>query len=597
MTGNRHFLRSFLLLLAAAAPAFAQLPNATGAGPDAPPPVASAPEPPADDTDGVPAILPITALPPTVEISHGGSLGPTSLSHPQLKDVHITYGGELTLDADKADADLAGKRYDLSGNVRVHETDTTLRAESLTLGGKDQSAEATEALLLRSYYSIRAPRIAAIPEKIAAYDRGKIVTYDGDKIVAYDGDFTTVPNGGRADYYLHAQTITLDSLTHRGTLRNATLYLFGRRLLTLRRLTFGFNKGSGSSQRHLALPTVGVSSRYGTFLAFGSDTRIMRLPIRYQVLLPTRQTIQAVVTSTQTLYEPPRRQPAAVPDTGPQTLLGRIRAAATVLPGPLPEGDPLRFRDFLPDPDPIQLFNAPSHGGLYLAENLSTHVAASGNLRNDLYVSRLPEVTLSGNVPLSPVPSAPIAGDPQSFRAYLRHIVLYAEAQETVGEYREQLSIAPYSTTARRTQTQAGLATRPILIAPNTVLLPSVAVTTNSYSRSQSAYRYDQINVAVNHYFSDVSAVGIQFLASATSGSSPFNFDVLDTTRELDLRFQTGNSRLVAAGRIRYDLVRGGVIDYQAALGPSLRGFTPVLSYNFRTRSLGLGIQVKGLTF
>ena len=580
MTGNRHLLGSFLLLLLSAAPAFAQLPNATGAGPDASP-AAPAPEPPADDTTaGAPTRLPITALPPTVEISSGGTSGPVSLSQPQLKDVHITYGGELTLDADKADADLAGKRYDLSGNVRAHETDTTLKAESLTLGGKDQSAEATKALLLRSYYSIRAPQITATPEKI----------------VAYDGDFTTVPDGGRADYYLHAQTITLDSLTHRGTLRNATLYLFGRRLLTLRRLTFGFNKGSGSSQRHLALPTVGVSSRYGTFLAFGSDTRIMRLPIRYQVLLPTRQTIQAVVTSTQTLYAPPRRRAAAVPDTSPQTLLERIRAAATVLPGPLPEGDPLRFRDFLPDPDPIQLFNSPSHGGLYLAENLSTHVAASGNLRNDLYVSRLPEVTLSGNVPLSPVPSAPVAGDPQSFRAYLRHIVLYALAQETVGSYREQ-SVSAGDTRARRASSQAGLSTRPLLIAPNTVLLPTITITSSSYSGSKSAYRYDQINVAVNHYFSDINAVGIQFLASATSGSSPFNFDVLDTTRELDLRFQMGNSRLVAAGRIRYDLVRGGVIDYQAALGPSLRGFTPVLSYNFRTRSLGLGIQVKGLTF
>ena len=94
-----------------------------------------------------------------------------------------------------------------------------------------------------------------------------------------------------------------------------------------------------------------------------------------------------------------------------------------------------------------------------------------------------------------------------------------------------------------------------------------------------------------------MTAVGVQFLASSTSGDSPFNFDVLDTSRELDLRFQTGNSRLVAASRIRYDLVIGGVIDYQVALGPSLRGFIPVFSYNFRTRSIGLGLQVKGLTF
>ena len=72
---------------------------------------------------------------------------------------------------------------------------------------------------------------------------------------------------------------------------------------------------------------------------------------------------------------------------------------------------------------------------------------------------------------------------------------------------------------------------------------------------------------------------------------------LLDTTRELDVRLQLGNRRLVTAGRIRYDLSRSGVIDYQVVIAPALRGFSPVFSYSFRTRSLGLGIEVKGITF
>ncbi len=583
MTGNKRLLHgSCLLLLLSAAPALAQLPNGTAAGPDASPPTAaSTPESPDTLDAAVPQNAPpriSPKLPPKVDVQYGSKSGPLSRTH--LQDVRVTYGGELTLDADQADANLAAGQYDLRGDVRLHEADTSLKADALTFGGPHQEAVATNALVSRSYYSIRAPRLAGTPEKI----------------VAYNGSFTTVPNGGPADYYLRAQTITLDSAAHRGTLKNATLYLFGVRLVTFRRLSFGFNKSGGAGGRKLVIPTVGVSSRYGTFLAFGSDTRIMRLPVRYQVLLPTRQSVQASATSFQTLYAPHVSSGPAVPYAGPITLLGRIRAAATVLPGPLPEGDPLRFQDFLPDPNPIQLFNAPSHGGLYLGENLSTHVAASGNRRTDLYVSRLPEVTLSGSIPLSPVPNAPVAGDPQSFRAALRHVVLYAQAQQTIGEYEEQ-SMSPGRIRDRRVFTQAGLSTRPLLIAPNTVLLPSISITSSSYSGDKSAYRYDQINVAVNHYFSDLTAVGVQFLASSTSGSSPFNFDVLDTNRELDLRFQTGTARLVAAGRIRYDLSKGGVIDYQVALGPSLRGFIPILSYNFRTRSIGLGIEVKGLTF
>lgn len=577
MTGNK--FAACLLLLLLASPAPAQLPNGTDAGPDAPHLPVSAPSVDAPETPNTSGPASPSKPLPSVNLQIGGASGP--LNHPVVKAVQVTYGGELTLSADQADASFAAGTYDLTGSVRVHEADTTLRAGEVKFEGRGSSAEATNAQLFRGYYTIRAPRISGTPELITAYG----------------GDFTTVPNGGPADYYLRSQTLTLDAQKRRGTLRNATVYLFGTRLLTIPRLSFGLGGPGGGAKRTLAIPTIGVSSRYGTFIAFGNTTRFLRLPFQYRLLLPTRQSVEAAVTSGQTLYSPPVHPAPAVPYTGPVTLLDRLRAAATVTTGPLPDGDPLRFTDFLPDPNPIQLFNSPSRGGLYLGEDLSVHIAASGRRRNDLYVSRLPEVTLSGDIPLTPVPKGPVYGDPQSFRAALRHIVLYAQARESIGYYREQLSAAPYHIYARRISHQAGLATRPLLIAPNTVLLPSVSITTNSYSGDKTAYRYDQINVAVNHYFSDLSAVGVQFLASSTSGNSPFNFDVLDTSRELDLRFQTGTARLVAAGRIRYDLSRGGVIDYQAAIGPALRGFIPVFSYNFRTRTIGLGLQVKGLTF
>ena len=571
------------MLLFAATPALAQLPNATGAGPDAPPLPVSAPDINAPDTSVPDTSPPSAASAPThlpeLVIDSGGSFGPPSNTH--IIAPHITYGGELTLRADTAEADLIAGTYDLRGSVRIHESDTTLQAREVTFEGKTSSAVATDAQLFRSYYTIRAPRIVGTPELITAEN----------------GNFTTVPNGGSADYYLRSQLITLDSKKRQGTLKNATLYLFGARIVTIPRLSFGLGGAGSGAKRTFALPTIGVSSRYGTFLAFGNTTRFMKLPFQYRLLLPTRQSAEAVITSGQTLYTPPGHPPSAALYTGPTTLLDRIRTAATVPTGPLPEGDPLRFTDFLPNPNPISLFSVPSRGGLYLDENLSVHVSASGNRRTDLYVSRLPEISLSGDLPLTPVPKAALYGDPSSFRATLKHIVLYLQARETLGDYREQLSAAPYSIRARRTNSQVGLTTRPLLIAPNTVLLPSVSITSSSYSGDKTAYRYDQINIAVNHYFTDLTAVGVQFLASSTSGKSPFDFDVLDTSRELDLRFQAGTARFVAAGRVRYDLSKSGVIDYQAAIGPALRGFIPVLSYNFRTRSLGLDIQVKGLTF
>ncbi len=113
-----------------------------------------------------------------------------------------------------------------------------------------------------------------------------------------------------------------------------------------------------------------------------------RLPVQYRLLLPTRQSVEATLTSRQTLYAP--RPPAAPPFPCPQgrsTLLDRIRAFATLPPGPLPEGDPLLFHDFLPEPNPIRLVDSPARGGLDLAEELSVHIASQGRRRDDLYVT------------------------------------------------------------------------------------------------------------------------------------------------------------------------------------------------------------------
>ena len=555
-------------------PAAAQKPDGSDTRPEAAPPPVAAPAVPAPASASTPA-----PTLPSVVLDGAAFSGP--LNRPHLQPVHAVYGGEVMFDADQADADFRDARaeqYTLSGHVRLHETDTTIRADEVTFNGASQEGTATNALLTQGLYTLRGPRIEGTPSLITAYDT----------------DLTTVPPDQRPDYHVRAQTITLDETTHRGVLRNATLYLFGARLLTVPKVTFHLRGGGGGAQRRVMVPTFGVSARYGTFAAFGSGLHLGAVPIQYRLLLPTRQTVQATVTSQQTLYapRPPAPAPADAP-ARPPTLLERIRTFATLPRGPLPPGDPLLFHDFLPEPNPILLFNAPSRGGLSLSEEVSTHVASRGRLRDDLYVSRLPEVALSGELPLTRVLAPPTGGDPQAFRDSLRHVVLYADAQEMVGQYREQ----PTNVYARRLRTQIGLSARPLLIAPNTVLLPRVSLTTNGYSGTKRAYRYDQVSVAVNHYFSGVTAVGVQFLASTTGGNSPFNFDVLDTSRELDVRLQLGGRRLVTAGRVRYDLSRGGVIDYQIALSPVLSGLAPVFSYNFRTRSLGLGLELPGITF
>ncbi len=559
-----------LTLLFLSGAAHAQMPEQK---PDQPPAPISAGPP------RMPTTLPPPPAAPAVDLVYQRLSGP--VDHPRIVLPRVVYGNELTLDADTAEADLAARRYVLSGHVRVHETDTTLRTGAVTLSGAAQTALVDSALVTQRVFSLRADTLTAQPTRVV-----------GQHVMV-----TTVADGGRADVSIRAQTLTLDQTSERGTLRNASLYLFGTRLLTVPRVTFRVGSRGGAAQRKLLIPTIGVSSRYGTFLAFGSSTRIGAVPFQYRLLLPTRQSLQAVVFGQQTLYAPSSPRPPEAPPGPPPTLLENIRAFATAPTPLLPAGDPLLFHDFLPQPNPIILFDAPDRGGLTLGEEGSIHVAANGRRRDDLYVSRLPEVTLHGRLPLTPLPPRPATGDPAAFRAALRRVVLYLDAQETIGSYREQLSTAPYTIRARRTQTQVALSAFPFLIAPNTVIQPRFSISSSGYSGSKTAYRYDQLAVDINHYFSDLAAVGVQFKGSTASGDSPFNFDVLDSTRELDVRLQMGNRHLVVAGRVRYDLSQSGVIDYQLALSPALRGLLPVFSYNFRTRSIGLGVEVKGVTF
>lgn len=219
---------------------------------------------------------------------------------------------------------------------------------------------------------------------------------------------------------------------------------------------------------------------------------------------------------------------------------------------------------------------------------MSYHTAASGRRRDDLYVDHRPEASISGTIALTPLAPAAPYGDANAFRQGLRRPVVYLSGQITDGDYREE----PTNIEANRRQYTLGLSLRPLLIAPNTVIQPSLGYTSNTYSGQKSYYSYTRASVAVNHYFTDYSAVSVQYQNSITHGDTPFDFDALDTSRELGVRVQVGNRHLAVAGQARFDLARGGIIDYKLTVAPALHGFTPLITYSFQERALGFSIYV-----
>ncbi len=316
-----------LLLLLALSPARAQ-DNASET--TAPLPVTTSPI--------VPIASPRAAALPSVSLDYGTFSG--SLDRAVVQGGTLTYGGELTLHAGTLQGDLLHQQYDATGGVRVHEADTTLISRSLHLSGRQGVGKAEAALLTQKPYTVRAAQI----------------DLTSTSVVAHEADATTAPPQKRSDLDLRAQTISLFPQRHHGELRNASLYLFRARVLTLPRVGFALGTSGGAARRQGVLPTFGISGRYGTYLAFGGSSSLAQaVPFRYRLVVSTRQQTQIRVSSRQPLLE--QRPPAALISDNPQPLhpdyLGALRTLATIRRPPLPEGDPLLFGCLTARPAPL----------------------------------------------------------------------------------------------------------------------------------------------------------------------------------------------------------------------------------------------------
>ena len=310
-------------------------------------------------------------------------------------------------------------------------------------------------------------------------------------------------------------------------------------------------------------------------------------------LIPQRQAPTVRVIESNHLLSLRRQAEPAEAKVDPTDYVALIRRWSTAPRALIPVGDPLSFHSFLPEDDPVKLFAPKPRGGIDSTEEVGVRVAAAGNNRDDLYVTRMPEVRLVGTIPLTRAQALPKDGTSQDIRAYLRHPTLYASAAYSFGQFYEQPTKIRHS---RSQYDLYGWAT-PLYLGSNTILAPRVQYTQNHYGGQNRDYQYTQASVLVQHYFTDRTAFGLQYLLSSVTGSSPFNFDVLDTSRELDGRAQIGNHRVVLSGLARYDIDRERVFDYKVTLAPDFGGLVPTATYDFRARSLAIGLEIEGITF
>ncbi len=485
----------------------------------------------------------------------------------------VDYGGVLHIGADTVTGDLVDRVFTATNGVHVVATDTTIDAASITLDEEQGLATVVDGSIVQRPYRIRAARIEASSALVDLRGAG----------------LTTTPAGVSPGYEVRAERILLDPVKRSGTAYNAAIYLLGARVLTVHRIRFTLQPSNAGGARRSIIPIFGISKRYGAFTSFEEPLG----PANIYALLPVRQSPQIRATTRQHLIVPRavRSVAEAVPD--PQDYVAMIRRY-TAIPRPtLPDGDPLTFHSFLPESDPIRLFATRSRGGLDLSEELSSHIASSGNERDDLYVTRLPEIRLSGDAPVTRVLARPNTGDPTAFREYLRHPTIYVGASSSFGQYYEEPTKIRHS----RSHYDMGAWSSPLYVLRNTVVVPQIEYSANHYGGSTADYRYWQASVLATHFFTDRAAAGVQYLLSSVSGRSPFNFDVLDTAHEIDGRLQLGDHHFVVAGLIKYDIDRDRVFDYKLTVAPNIHGLVPEFDYDFRSRSIETGLQIEGLSF
>jgi len=417
-------------------------------------------------------------------------------------------------------------------------------------------------------------------------------------ITALNATFTTASPGEKPILHLRGSKILYYPGRGLFIVRHASFYLFNTKLFELPYSSYQTTSGPGglSRPKRQTKPVFGVSGRYGAFA--GMDVQQPTpVSLHYGGVVTSRAAPQLYMYASEFLLH--KHTSSASSSTISQvkeTPLETLHDLATADHGPLAYGDPLLFHDFLNDRNPIQLFDRQGTSNLSISETVTSKLPGSGNNVNDLYVSRLPELGAHLTVPISPPASDSINSNHATFRTSLRRFVLLAHGDVYGGYYREEQP-GVNAINHGRVEEVFRVDTEPYLIARNTVVVPSITLTGNSYSGTRSTYSFLQTSFAVNHYFTDRTALGVQYSQASTSGKSPFNFDTLDTTRELDTRLQVGNHHFAVEGLVRYDLVRESVIGYKIAIAPTLPGIIPVIEFDSTSRSVGVNLEIEGITF
>jgi hypothetical protein len=521
-------------------------------------------------------IPPITIDAGVEEIDSAGQSFKSDGSFSASGGVAVVGGTEFTLHADSVTGNLKTGISTAVGHVSMRELNSTIEMDSLFVSQKDNEGTAQNVLLRQPPYTIEAQRILFL----------------SGSINAYSAVLTTCPPGPAPDFSIHARLITFLQNEHKIVIHDAAVFIGKKRVIEYRRLTLRVagNGGTVAGSAKLITNAFGYTGFSGPYINFTSHFGPPQTNTYASLIIPYKHGVGGIVSSTVQLISQKRLPTKKLP----KSLIGLVRQTAESTMPIVPAGDPLLLHWFQDQSEMNDKFqDIPNTITLSTTATASYLEHVYGRPTNDLFYSRLPELSFSAVVPISGPRELPTSRDPGQMRETLRQIALYAVVSPTIGRYSE----TPDNVTANRNLFRLDLESRPILIGNNLLFKPRLTYQTSSYPGTGDAFQFLQYDLALERYQTDRTGYGLEYQQSQEHGSSPFEFDTPYTAREVDGRVQVGTPKVILGGLVRYDLVNQNAYSEEILVAPIMRCIIPRFTYDFRTSSFGLGFDIQGLTF
>lgn len=420
---------------------------------------------------------------------------------------------DLTLMADLVTGNAEGD-FEATGDVTFTQDERTVKGESFIFNYKTRIGHSTDASISADGIYFHGASLDSTPE-------GYSLT----------GSTFTTCDRERPHYYLSARELIIrpgDKIVA----RHVRFVAYGTTLLTLPRYTVSLEVGEGSGMK---LPSVGISGRYGTFLAHNLDVSSRPgLSGKLALRLSTKQAFQGGIK------------------------LDRVAGSPVFL-------------------------------------NLTYHEPYYGGLVPDTTISRLPEVAcrfyskgtplLSGNRGDSLYLTRTLL-DPTDITESPGRVNAVAEVG--FGRFKEE----PSGADSTRTDLRAMAWLDPARLG-DLIVMPGVLARLSHYSTGDD-YSSLGLQLAVARKLGSKSYLSLAYITHAITGRTPFDFDPIEIPLELAGRLQFPLGQYSIGLGVRYDLQRSQVFDSEVSVSKVFHCIEPKLTWRNRFREFSFDVGLAG---